>query len=97
MKIIDIEQLIEVYGKDASLEEILKKVKGDYIYKCPKCGGKGYTLERYNAYPSGLPDSGWVDDWKYKEVTCDLCNGRGYTKEEYQRKTKIVFDGYEKK
>ena len=97
MKAIDIEQLIEVYGKDASLEDVLKKMKGDYIYKCPKCGGTGYTLERYNAYPSGLPDSGWVDDWKYEKVPCDLCDGRGYTKEEYKRKTKIVFDGYEKK
>ena len=97
MKAIDIEQLIKEYGKDATLEEILKKMKGDYIYKCPKCGGKGYTLEGYNAYPPGLPDSGWVTDWQYKKVTCDLCGGRGYTKEEYQRKTKIVFDGYEKK
>ena len=97
MKAIDIEQLIKEYGKDVTLEEILKKKKGDYIYKCPKCGGKGYTLERYNAYPPGLPDSGWVDDWQYEEVTCDLCNGRGYTKEEYKRKTKIVFNEYEKK
>ena len=97
MKIIDIEELIEVYGKDATLEEVLKKKKGDYIYKCPKCEGKGYVLERYDAYPFRSFDSGWANGWKYREVVCDLCNGRGYTKEEYKRKTKIVFDGYEKK
>lgn len=44
-------------------------------------------------YPSGLPDSGWVEDWRYREVKCDLCNGEGYTEHEY--KPKMIQDGWE--
>ena len=96
MKINEIEELVLQYGEDTTLGEVLKKAKGIYMNKCPKCEGKGYTLEGYNAYPSGLPDSGFVTDWQYMKVTCDLCGGRGYTKEKYKRKTKVIFDGYEK-
>ena len=39
-------------------------------FMCPKCKGSGVLRVKYNAYPSGLPDSGWVEDWKYKKKTC---------------------------
>ena len=60
---------------------------------CPKCKGRGYVSKRYNAYPSGLPDSGWVDDWKKTDVECDLCKGHGWTEKEW--KPKMVQDGWE--
>lgn len=65
--------------------------EGNYV--CPKCKGNGIIKERYNAYPSGLPDSGWVDDWKYKDVNCNVCNSKGYT----ERKLKPIISviGYE--
>ena len=81
------------YGKDTTLGELVKKIQGNKIYKCPKCGGSGYISKRYNAYPSGLPDGGWVEVWKWKEIDCDLCKGEGYTEHEY--KPRIVQDGWE--
>ena len=89
----DIQQLINEFGPDITLKDVLDRVKGKYIYKCPKCNGKGTISVKYNAYPSGLPDSGWVDDWKYKDVKCDLCNGKGYTAIKYR--IRMVQDGYE--
>lgn len=58
--------------------------------ECERCGK---VSVRYNAYPSGLPDSGWVEDWKYKDIECDLCHGEGYTEHEY--KPRMVQDGWE--
>lgn len=46
--------------------------------ECPQCKGMGYTLEPYNAYPSGLPDSGFAEDIKYREKTCSMCSGKGF-------------------
>lgn len=65
--------------------------EGNYV--CPKCKSLGTVKGRYNAYPSGLPDSGWVDDWKYKDVTCNVCNGKGYTETKLKPIIKVV--GYE--
>jgi len=59
-------------------------------YICPKCNGKGNLVVRYNAYPSNLPDSGWVADIKTKEVICDLCKGDGYTEKKFKQKMKAV-------
>ena len=59
-------------------------------HKCPKCAGTGTNTITYNAYPSGFPDSGWAEDMKNKNVTCDLCNGFGYT----ERKFEPVVVGY---
>lgn len=93
-KVCNIMELIKIYGEDTTLSEILEVRKGgNPIYKCPKCEGKGYTSYKYNAYPSGLPDSGWVEDWKYKKIECDLCKGEGYTEKEY--KPKMIQDGWE--
>lgn len=52
----------------------------DGLVKCKNCNSKG--LEKYEhitPYPSGLPDSGWVDDTiEIKERTCSRCFGVGY-------------------
>ena len=60
---------------------------------CPQCGGEGVIQEKYNAYPSGLPDSGWVDDWKTRPVDCPTCRGAGHTEKLLKPVTKTV--GYE--
>jgi hypothetical protein len=95
IKVRDIMDLIETYGKKCTLQDILKDVQagGMLYYKCPKCYGEGALRVKYNAYPSGLPDSGWVEDWQYKSVECDLCKGEGYTDKEYR--PKMVQDGWE--
>lgn len=93
MKVNTAINLMNRYGKDTTLGELVKKIQGNKIYKCPKCGGRGYISKRYNAYPPYLPDSGWVEDWKWKEIDCDLCKGEGYTEHEY--KPRIVQDGWE--
>lgn len=93
MKINEVKGLIEQYGEQTTLGEILRKVQGDKIYKCPKCRGKGYVTVEYNCYPSGLPDSGFVYKPGYKNKKCNLCNGEGYTSHEY--KPKMIQDGWE--
>ncbi len=49
-------------------------------YKCGLCGGTGTEIYEHRIpYPSGLPDSGWVDDTIEKRSrTCTRCNGIGY-------------------
>lgn len=91
-KISVVEDLIKKYGEDMTLGECLKKFRGDKLFECPKCHGKGGYVVTYNAYPSGLPDSGWVYEEGKKTVSCDLCHGKGYTDVKYVPKMK--FDGY---
>ncbi len=93
MTIAAIKGLGYQYGEDFTLGERLKKVQGNKIYKCPKCNGVGHITVEYNAYPKGLPDSGFVYERAFKDVKCDLCNGEGYTAHEY--KPKMVQDGWE--
>lgn len=62
----------------------------DGKFLCPLCMGVGKIQQKYNAYPSGLPDSGFVDDWKYRNVHCNLCDGLGYTEKQLKPVTKIV-------
>lgn len=93
MKINEVKGLIDQYGEQATLGEILKKVQGNKIFKCPKCRGKGYVIVEYNCYPRGLPDSGFVYKPGYKNKKCNLCNGEGYTSHEY--KPKMIQDGWE--
>lgn len=93
MKVREAIELMEKYGTETTLGEMVKIVQGNKIHKCSKCNGRGIVSIRYNAYPSGMPDSGWVEDWKYKNVECDLCHGEGYTEHEY--KPKMVQDGWE--
>ena len=93
MKVHDAVKLVEEFGGDTTLNQVLKMVQNGRIHKCPKCNGTGIIKIKYNAYPPGLPDSGWVQKWEYKEKECDLCDGEGYTYNEY--KPKMVQDGWE--
>ncbi|QDH49032.1 hypothetical protein PHYNN_241 [Pantoea phage Phynn] len=79
LKIPDLLLLIHAHGSNQTLGGLLSEQTRKYPHKCPKCSGVGGTQQRYNAYPRGLPDSGWADDWKYKWVECDICKGNGYT------------------
>lgn len=93
-----LDKLIHDYGNHAYLSDVKdmyirkQKMRG---YKCPKCNGKGYVVTEYNAYPSGLPDSGWVYKPGYDYKECDLCNGTGYTFKQYKPKVKTEIIGYE--
>lgn len=93
MTINQIKGLIDQYGEQATLEEILRRVQGNKVFKCPKCNGKGYVTTEYNGYPSGLPDSGFVYEPAFRQETCDLCKGDGYTSHKY--KPKMIQDGWE--
>ena len=88
-----IEKYAEKYGEDVTFKDLLALMKGPRQFRCPKCNGRGYVAKQYNAYPPGLPDSGWVDDWKLTDVECDLCGGQGWTDREW--KPRMVQDGWE--
>lgn len=92
IKIHELIKLAKRYGNDITLLEVIERLKEEKPYECPKCNGEGTLEVTYNAYPSGLPDSGWVYEPKTKIVECDLCNGEGYTSVEY--KPNIVQQGY---
>lgn len=94
----DIQKLISKYGENATLKQVLEDIYAHSPYKylthkCPKCNGTGYIVKEYNAYPSGLPDSGWVYEAGYDYKKCDLCDGMGWTETERKPITKVV--GYE--
>ena len=93
MKINVVKNLVDKYGADVTLGQLLVKIQGKKIYECPKCRGKGYVTVEYNGYPTGLPDSGFVYSAAYKDVECDLCNGEGYT--DHEMKPKMIQDGWE--
>lgn len=93
LKIKDVLELRDCYGGEVTLDQVVAHIQGNKIHKCPKCNGLGYTVEEYNKYPTGLPDSGWVYEPGYRNITCDLCHGEGYTEQEY--KPRMVQDGWE--
>lgn len=82
-KLNNVKELYEEYG-DKPLSEIIQELKGDNKFECPECNGLGYVLIKYNSYPSGLPDSGFVYEPKYKRHKCSLCDGLGYTEYEFE-------------
>lgn len=90
MKIVDIEILINRYGENATLKEVLRAEQGDYIHVCLKCAGRGIVREKY------FIGEGYNQEEKTREIKCNLCNGIGYTKEKYVKKYKKVFDDYVK-
>lgn len=90
----NVKELYEEYG-DKPLSEIIQELKGDNKFECPECKGLGYVSIEYNAYPSGLPDSGFVYKPGYKHRKCNLCNGLGYT--EYEFEPHYVQDGWQVK
>ncbi|AEX26663.1 hypothetical protein KP27_198 [Klebsiella phage KP27] len=86
MTLKDFENMCRAYGSSTTLSELAESAKKERPHVCPKCNGKGYETIRYNAYPSGLPDSGWVEDMKDFNKECDLCNGHGRTKDKFVAK-----------
>ena len=58
MKTCEAIELAKRYGRNTTLGDLARKIQGDKSYKCPKCNGSGKVSVRYNAYPTGLPDSG---------------------------------------
>lgn len=89
-----IEKAVVDYG-NISLEEYIQKIKGCRIHRCPKCLGRGYLIETYDAYPSNLPDSGFAQDIQERKVMCDICKGVGYTEKKMVAKRRVIIDGYE--
>ena len=87
-----VQNLIEVYGNESTLDEIICKFR-PLGFKCPQCNGSGKIQEKYDAYPAGMPDSGCVHDWQYRDVECSLCNGSGAL--EKKMKPHMVQDGWE--
>lgn len=89
MKIHEAVSLMKDYGENTTLGDLVKKVQGKRIHKCPKCNGTWKVEKRRNKAQY------WecCDDWEYYFTTCDLCNGDGYTEHEY--KPKMVQDGWE--
>lgn len=81
LRIPDISRLCASYGGETTLRQISDQLKAKYPHKCPKCDGKGYTVKRVNTYPSGFPDSGWVDQMEDISYVCDVCKGQGFTRE----------------
>lgn len=81
LRIPDLRQLCAVFGGEKTLRQISDELKAKYPHQCPKCEGKGFEVKRINTYPSGLPDSGWVDQMEDISYVCDICNGQGFTKE----------------
>lgn len=93
MKINEAKGLVDRYGANVTLEQLLTKIQGDKIYECPKCKGNGFITIEYNGYPTNLPDSGFVYEAAYKNEECDLCKGEGYI--EHKMKPKMVQVGWE--
>lgn len=93
VKLHELEKLAKHYGYNTRLWQVIEQfMEEQKPYECPKCHGEGTIEITYNAYPSGLPDSGWVYEPKTKVVECDLCGGEGYTSVEY--KPNIVQQGW---
>lgn len=88
MKIHEAIRLRNVYGGETTLDELVNRIQGDKIHRCPKCGGSGTIVKRVNRAQY------WecCDDYKEVEVTCDLCNGEGYTEKRYE--PRMVQDGW---
>lgn len=89
MKIHEAICLRDDYGEKTTLDDLVKRIQGNKIHRCPKCYGKGIFIKMINRAQY------WECRDRYEEtkVTCDLCNGEGYTEKEY--KPKMVQDGWE--
>lgn len=81
-KLPELKAMAAYYGEDRTIKSIIESSIKSLPFICPKCQGAGILTQKYNAYPSGFPDSGWVDDIRTKEFCCDICNGEGRTGKE---------------
>lgn len=92
MKAVEIKTLIHQHG-NITLLELLARLERPHV--CPKCKGLGYERVTYDAYPPGLPDSGWATDIQQKKVDCNICDGHGYTARKLKAKVETKIIGYE--
>lgn len=89
MKIHEAICLRDDYGGKTTLDDLVKRIQGNKIHRCPKCYGKGIVIKMINRAQY------WecCDRYEETKVTCDLCNGEGYTEKIY--KPRMVQDGWE--
>jgi hypothetical protein len=89
MRIYEAIVLKRRYG-NITLEELVTKLMGNNVFKCPKCIGMG-TIEKTNY------SRDWHSGIEYADGTyttnCDVCNGVGYTDKPLQ--PKMVQAGWE--
>lgn len=93
MKVYEIKKLIDKWGHNTTLGQLLEDL--DRPYKCPKCEGKGGVNQEYNSYPRGLPDSDWAYQAAFRWIPCSLCEEHGYTKTLKKPIVKTEIVGYE--
>jgi DnaJ-class molecular chaperone len=74
------------YG-NITLKELLAKVQGNRVHKCPKCNGTGSEEHWEYHYPPGMSDDPYKE---YYYENCPLCKGYGYTETEFKPKMKQV-------
>lgn len=48
MKIHEVIRLKNAYGGEMTLDDLVKRMQGNKIHRCPKCGGSGTTIKRVN-------------------------------------------------
>ena len=48
MKIHEVIRLRNAYGGETTLDELVSRMQGNKIHRCPKCGGSGTTIKRVN-------------------------------------------------
>lgn len=88
-------ELVDKWGKDKTLGEILTALTSVYKYKCPVCNGTGIIITHVPEY-LGMGGDGrdvGCHDAYDREDDCELCNGIGYTEVKYV--PHMVQDGWE--
>ena len=48
MKIHEVIRLRNTYGGETTLDDLVKRMQGNKIHRCPKCGGSGTVVKRVN-------------------------------------------------
>lgn len=87
-------QVIKFEADDGTLFETERKClehENPNKFWCVACKGTGRTIKKKNVYPSGLPDSGWAEDWKDVDVgACKHCKGTKMTDHQLVPVEKVV-------
>lgn len=86
-------KLVDIFGDDFTIGELLKIVQADAGHVCPKCEGKGYIDEREEQVVRNFRGDVVIKYVTFKKEPCDLCLGLGRTAEKYR--PKMVQDGWE--